>query len=209
MTRRIAPVVRNRAKEMGIDPESIPGTGKNGSVTIKDFEDFIGRKIEIPQDNFEQQQSEEISSFNHLKENSDEVAIGGMVFKKPGANYDFSMTKQLDIPQELKNNELEYRWFNDDNGRVDRARQMGYAEVKPSDLGDEKITVRRRVGTNKDGSDIHAVLMATPKDWVQERRQKSEEERFSKEKGMMTRPQDEHGELGSEFYNKNSGFRNT
>src|SRR5690606_24772490 len=119
------------------------------------------------------------------------------------SSLDHSTKTTLDIPARFKNKELEYRWVHDQNGRIEKLRESGYEIVDPKTLSkDEEISVRRRVGSKKDGSDLHAVLMATPKKWYQDRHAQVEDERKSKENALMSRPQDDSGQLGKEFYIK-------
>ena len=112
----------------------------------------------------------------------------------------------LDIPKEYLNDELRYRWVNETSGRTEKLREIGYETVDQASFSKgEKISTRRRVGTNKDGSALYAILMATPKKWYDERQALAENDRTNKERGLITGKIDGSGEeLGKEFYNKGS-----
>lgn len=200
---KAAPIVRKMASEAGVDLEDIKGTGKNGAITKADYLAHTGEE-EKPVVNKRKQ--EERSPMNHAKHN--ETEIGGMKFRRSRTGLDHSNKLTLDIPSKYKNNELKYRWVKESDGRVERLRELGYEVVDPTSLSkDEEISIRRRVGTAKDGSDLNFVLMATPKDWYQERHKKAEQERRSREEGMMNTPSDKDGKLPEgEFYNKGSRF---
>jgi hypothetical protein len=191
-----APAVRTMAKKDGTDLSQIKGTGKNGTILKADYDAFMGRETVAPVI------SEARSPMNHLTD--EEVEIGGMKFSRAArTSMDYSMKTTLTLPEKYKNKDLEYRWVHDLNGRIDRLLEAGYKVVDPKTLSkDEEISVRRRVGSKKDGSDLHAVLMATPKKWYQDRHAQVENERKSKESALMRNPQDDSGQLGKEFYIK-------
>lgn len=134
------------------------------------------------------------SPLNHALDNSISETIGGMQFSRDRRTMDYSSKMVLDIPKNLLNNELSYRWVNDSNGRVDKVRSNGYEIV--DNLGDA-VTTRVRVGTNKDGSGLFAVLMATPKKWHEERKQSVDKEISNKERGLLSGKEDD-------LYNKGS-----
>lgn len=99
-----------------------------------------------------------------------EKEVRGMKFRKTKDSYDQAMTKQLDIPKDLLDNELQYRWVNEEN--IEKYRDgFDYAVITDEHFGKNKISLKRRVGTKKDGSDRYVVLMATPKEWKHERDQ--------------------------------------
>ena len=99
---------------------------------------------------------------------SREKTIGGVKFRRVRESYDQLTTKQLDITQELLNNELQYRWVNEEN--IAKYQEgFDYSVITEEHFGKNKISLRRRVGTKKDGSDRYVVLMATPKEWKNER----------------------------------------
>lgn len=195
---KAAPLVHTEAKKDGVDLSLIKGTGKKGWITKKDYEDYTGHKIEV-------KKIDKVNHpMNHLTDNVE--TIGGMDFKRIRTGFDHSGEKTLDIPERLKNTELEYRWVNDIGGRIENLKEYGYQIVDAKVLSkDEAISVRRRVDTNKDGTDLYSVLMATPKKWFKDRQEKADEQRCSQLRGQFTKPTDETGEvLGSEFYNKGS-----
>ena len=69
------------------------------------------------------------------------------------------------------------RWFNDTPGRVQRALDAGYALVRDEtfeeDEDGKKPAVSRVVGTNEDGSPMHAILMELPMElWDQDQKVK-------------------------------------
>lgn len=99
---------------------------------------------------------------------SKEREIAGIKFRRTKDSYDQSLEKQLDIPKELLDNQLQYRWVNEEN--IDKYKnRFDYAIINESHFGKNKVSVKRRVGTNKDGSVKYVVLMATPKEWKHER----------------------------------------
>lgn len=195
---KAAPLVRAEAKREGVDLSLITGTGKKGFITKDDYENYTGNKIKV------NKASKTKHPMNHLTDDTE--TIGGMDFKRTRTGFDHSGKKSLDIPDRFKNNELEYRWVNDVGGRVENLKEYGYQLVDAKALSkDEAISVRRRTDTNKDGSDLYSILMATPKKWFKDRQEKADEQRRSQLAGQFTKPTDEKGEvLGDEFYNKGS-----
>jgi hypothetical protein len=135
-----------------------------------------------------------------------EREVGGMTFRRTREGFDSSSKMRLDIPKEVLNPELNYRFVNDDGSAVQRRTEMGYAIVDKASLANGSIETTRRVGTKADGSPLNAVLMATPKDWYDERHQSAEKERLQKERGIFK--QDSEGTLGKEFYDKGSEIKN-
>ncbi len=140
---------------------------------------------------------------NHASDNS--VSIDGLQFRRSGSALDQSDKKTLDVNKDLLNPELSYRWVNEEKGLVDKRREMGYQTVSElkGKMG-EQITTRRRVGSNKDGSDLFAVLMATPKKWKDEREDAQEAQRRSQVDGMSAGKSDGKGDLGKDFYVKDN-----
>lgn len=204
--KKIAPVVRKLAEQKGIDPNQIEGTGKNGAVTLKDFEAFTGEKAK------KEPKAERRSPMNHLTDDTRELEVGGMKFTRSRTSLDHSGRKTVDIPEECKNKDLHYRVVNDDRGKLQSAKNMGYQIVESlkHPVTGEEIDTKFRMGTKKDGSDLYGYLMATPKKWKDERDQQAESERKSREDGMFTKPQDETGNLGGDFYKKkgvDSGYQ--
>lgn len=137
---------------------------------------------------------------NHATDNS--LAIDGMEFRRSRGLLDGSTKKTLDIDPEILNPELSYYWCNDEKGLVDQRVELGYQTVPQllSRTG-EKISTRRRVGTQKDGSPLEAVLMATPKTWKKERQDAQENERLRIESGLADGEVDGK-QLGKSFYSK-------
>lgn len=139
---------------------------------------------------------------NHKKDDS--VEVDGLRFKRPDrGNLDHSVSKRLDINKEYLNNDLDYRWVTDDGGRIEQLRErLGYASVPNIKTEDgDTITTRRLTGTNKDGTPQYQQLMATPKNFREERMAKAEENRVTKERGIVDAPTDEHGKaLSTEEY---------
>jgi len=205
---KCAPMLHKIAKKDGVDLSQVRGTGKNGTITKADYETHVGRSVEAPA-TAERHRDEDIRSpMNHLTDDTRHLEIGGMKFNRNRASLDGSTRKTVDIPENCKNNDLHYRVVTDDKGKIQAAKNIGYQEVGDKminpDTG-EKIETRYRMGTKKDGSDLYGYLMATPKQWKQERDEKAEEIRLSREQGMFQTPQDDKGNpLGEEFYNKNS-----
>lgn len=138
----------------------------------------------------------------------DEVKAGGLTFKrKKGGIFDYSQKRTLDIPEEAKDNSLYYRFINDDRGRLEKALSNGYAKI--DNLLDpttgQDIAVKHRVGTKEDGSALYAHLVATPKDWRNERKTQAEKARREKEIGLTQSMSDNQGNLKTgEFYVKNT-----
>lgn len=146
-----------------------------------------------------QNQRVERTPLNHAIDNS--LSVGGMQFRRSRGLLDGSTSKSLDIDRKLLNPELEYRWVNDENGRVDRTREMGYETVPEIDgPTGEKITTRRRVGTQKDGSPLMAHLMATPKQWKKEREDAQESQRQSLEVDLKRGTSDGNEKIEGKFY---------
>lgn len=137
---------------------------------------------------------------NHAIDNS--LAIDGMEFRRSRSLLDGSSKKTLDIDSAILNPELSYYWTNDEKGLVDQRVELGYQTVPQllSRTG-EKISTRRRVGTQKDGSPLEAVLMATPKTWKKERQDAQENERLRIESGLADGEVDGQ-QLGNSFYSK-------
>lgn len=199
---KAAPAVRKAAKDHCVDLSQIKGTGKSGWITIKDYEEQTGKPVK-----FNVVEKAEYP-MNHMKE--DVENIGGMSFKRKRGGFDASNKKTLDIPENLKNTDLEYRWVNDVGGRVDKLKELGYQMVDSATLSkNENISVRRHVGISKEGTNIEAVLMATPKQWYKERQNQREQRRRKQEEGMFKNPKAAPGDdaLDHNFYQKeNSGI---
>lgn len=138
---------------------------------------------------------------NHATDNS--LSIDGMKFRKVRGLLDGTTKKTLDIPPDVLNPELSYYWCNDEKGLVDQRTELGY-QVVPQLLSKtgEKIPTRRRVGTQKDGSELSAVLMATPKIWKKERQDAQEAQRKALESGLVAGATDGKENLGKAFYTK-------
>lgn len=113
-------------------------------------------------------ESAQVKTVDKNSKSSREREIGGIKFRRVRESYDQLTTKQLDIPKELLNNELQYRWVNEEN--IAKYQDgFDYSIITEEHFGKNKISLRRRVGTKKDGSDRYVVLMATPKEWKDER----------------------------------------
>lgn len=137
---------------------------------------------------------------------TDEVEVDGMKFtRRKRGILDMSGKKTVDIPEEVLNNNLQYRVVNDEPGRIEKMRQLGYEIV--DSLG-EGVPTSWHVGTKKDGSDLKAYLMATPKKWKQERDKAAEQERSRLEHGQIKGELDAQGNPVSqtEFYNAGSSI---
>lgn len=202
---KAAPLVRQLASQNNVDLTQITGTGRGGFITKADYEAYTGVKAPV-------KIREERAPLNHATASADSAEIGGMKFSKGRGTLDHSTKEKLGIPKKYLNKDLHYRWINENDGRPERLREIGYEVVDAVTLSqDEKVSVRRRVGTNKDGSSRYDILVATPKEWYKERHEKAEETRRAKEEGMFKKPQDETGKpLGNEFYAKrgvDSGYR--
>ena len=147
--------------------------------------------------------------FNHALEKEREISIGGMDFRRGRAGMDHSNRLALDVPAELMHPDLDYFWTSDHKGLVEKRKDLGYAIVDRASFskGGEFPTTKR-VGTQKDGSALNAILMATPKDWRKDRQNAKEQERLEKEKRMFQRPVGDDGQqLGGDFYNKASSLQ--
>lgn len=214
---KAAPKARELATELDVDIETVQGTGKNGFVLVADVEAAAGlvapaenkltaKQILEPLSDFDVVNPEAVVNtrtraeeprgvLNHKKDDTHK-AHGGLSFKRPDrGSLDYSTNKKLDIPQKYLNNELHYHFVIDDGGRVENLREhKGYASVPniTTPEGDTILT-RRRSGTNKDGTPQYQQLMATPKSFYAERKEKAEEERTFKEQGLVDQPTDEHG----------------
>lgn len=140
----------------------------------------------------------ERTPLNHATE-----TIDGMEFKRSRGILDGSSKKTLDIDPTVLNPELSYYWTNDEKGLVDQRIELGYQTVPQllSRTG-EKISTRRRVGTQKDGTPLYAVLMATPKTWKKERQDAQEAQRKKLEGALVSGSTDGKEELGDKFYTK-------
>lgn len=136
---------------------------------------------------------------NHA--NGGGMELDGMKFVRSRGILDGTSKKTLDIDPACLNPNLSYYWTNDEKGLVDQRVELGYQVVPQlkSRTG-EKISTRRRVGTQKDGSPLEAVLMATPKNWKKERMDAQENERQKLEGALRTGSSDGQEKLGKEFY---------
>lgn len=148
-----------------------------------------------------QKHTHERTPLNHATDNS--LSIDGMTFRRTRGLLDGTSKKTLDIKPDLLNPELSYYWCNDEKGLVDQRVELGY-QVVPQVLSKtgEQITTRRRVGTQKDGSPLFAVLMATPKQFKKERQDAQEAQRQSIERGLVAGKTDGKEDLGKGFYTK-------
>ncbi len=196
---RAAPAARNLARGLGVNIETVQGTGKNGTVCIKDVEKHAG--VEPVEINVRKDEARPV--LNHMKD--DALEIDGMRFSRPERGVlDNSKSKRLDIPQKYLNiEELHYHWVTDDGGSVERLRDsLGYAEVPNIKTPNGKeILTRRRTGSNKDGSTQYQQLMATPISYRNERLKEAEENRLLRERGTIEAPTDEDGVMPSgEYY---------
>lgn len=144
---------------------------------------------------------------NHVTDNS--FKMDGMEFRRSRGLLDGTTKKTLDIDPTCLNPELSYYWTNDEKGLVDQRVELGYQTVPQllSRTG-EKISTRRRVGTQKDGSPLFAVLMATPKSWKKERQNAQENERKRLESGIIAGSSDGKEDLGGNFYTKQVTIEN-
>jgi len=102
---------------------------------------------------------------NSIESQNEQLKIAGMTFSKP--IYDRSFEKHLDIPSELLNNQLVYRWVNEDN--LPKYERLGYQLVPKSHFGENAISVRRYVGRKADGKEQYQILLAMPKAYYEER----------------------------------------
>lgn len=140
----------------------------------------------------------ERQALNHATE-----SIDGMDFRRSRGILEGSTKKTLDIDAACLNPNLSYYWTNDEKGLVDQRIELGYQTVPQllSRTG-EKISTRRRVGTQKDGTPLFAVLMATPKNWKKERQDAQENERKKLEGALISGSSDGKEALGDKFYVK-------
>lgn len=226
---KAAPKVRQLAKELGVDLDTIVPSRDNGYVSVEEVEaaagliseerlEAMGAKVPLTDTEISsigktikdahvntrtRDTGERRAKLNHNTD--DDMEAGGMRFKRPDSGaLDHSTSKRLDIPKKYLNNELHYHWAIDDGGRIEQMRErLGYAEVPniEADNGDT-ITTRRRTGTNKDGTPQFQQLMATPNSFYAERKMKAEEARTFKEQGIIDTPTDDKGKPlnESEFY---------
>lgn len=141
--------------------------------------------------------NKERPALNHATE---DVEVGGIKFRKGRGGFDSSQNKTLAINEELLSNELDYRWVNDENSNIERHRGMGYEAVSPKMLSDgEETSTVRRVGNKKDGSPLNAFLMATPKAWRSERKNKLQSNILNAEQQIKD---GKHDDLDGSFYKK-------
>ncbi len=92
------------------------------------------------------------------------------------------MTTKLSFPDAMKNPNFEYRWMNDDKGRISSALDAGYDFVKSNGsiyqqgamLGTSELAncIRNRVGTKESHEPLYAYLMAIPREWYDEDQEK-------------------------------------
>ena len=97
--------------------------------------------------------------------------------------------KRLEVRWKDKDFDKKYRahWFNDQDGRLERAEDAGYEFVKPDEaigVGDREVhsgntdqnsRVSRVVGRTKDSKPIRSFLMKIRLDWFKEDQAKKEE----------------------------------
>ena len=206
----IAPAVRKRARELNVNLEQVTGSGQNGALKLADVEKHAGVYQE-PQKTRERTE-EDRPPLNHMtatqRETGDTLEIDGISFKRPDRGVlNHSYSKRLDIPQEYLNNKLQYRWVVDDGGRVDSLRErLGYETIP--DIATPQgstISTRRRTGTNSDGSPQYQQLMATPKEFFEERKRADDQALKKRMQNVAKTPSDAEGKLPEgEFYMKES-----
>lgn len=169
--------------------------------TEDNFDEQEDAAVQSAQKKGVKKHTHERQSLNHAVEGS--AKIDGMEFRRSRGLLDGSSKKTLDIDPAVLNPELSYYWTNDEKGLVDQRIELGYQTVPQllSRTG-EKISTRRRVGTQKDGSPLEAVLMATPKTWKKERQDAQEHERKKLEGALIAGSSDGKEELGGKFYTK-------
>lgn len=178
---------------------------KPAKAFVEPQDEFDGEQT-IVDDEHDETKSEKIvrkhtnerQALNHATEN-----IDGMDFRRSRGILDGTTKKTLDIDPTCLNPKLSYYWTNDEKGLVDQRIELGYQTVPQllSRTG-EKISTRRRVGTQKDGTPLFAVLMATPKTWKNERQTAQEKERKKLEGSLISGSSDGKEELGDKFYAK-------
>ena len=166
----------------------------------QEFADEDDEAIQSAPEKSQRKQMVRRSPLNHATD-SGTIDIEGMKFRRSRGLLDGTSKKTLDIDPAILNPELAYYWTNDEKGLVDQRVEIGY-QVVPQLLSrtGEKISTRRRVGTQKDGSPLEAVLMATPKNWKKERQDAQENERQKLEQGLLKGSTDGQDSLGKGFY---------
>ena len=95
----------------------------------------------------------------------DDRIINGINFGNEKPVYDYSEVVALDIPEEVRHNELSHYWVNDTDDNIQRYQAMGYC-IQPGANGKE---YKQRVGVNSNGHPMYAHLMVVPKNVVTER----------------------------------------
>ena len=93
------------------------------------------------------------------------LTINGIDFGDQKPIYDYSQIVALDIPEDVRHNELHHYWVNDVDDNINKYLSMGYRH-QPNTSGEE---YRQRVGVKKDGTPMFAYLMAVPKRVVEDR----------------------------------------
>ena len=143
---------------------------------------------------------------NYAKEeNPDQFEIiGGLKFpKRQSSTFDYSQNKKLDIPQELLNNELNYRWVSEKEAAISRYESLGYVRVSEDDM--QGVSVNRNTSSSEDSK---VILMATPKKWAQERQSKKDEPRRKIEQQSQKQAIKKDGSVDEDLYvDKATSFR--
>jgi len=94
--------------------------------------------------------------------------------------------RRLHVPDEDKDPNFEYRWINDDPGRIEAAKKGGWETVSKGDttVGDPDVTTGNTdlgsatslvVGKHESGAGKRAVLMRIPREWYDEDQAAKEE----------------------------------
>jgi hypothetical protein len=174
--------VKRASRRDNVDLREIMPTGSRNATTIPDYERHTGISVEtglpIKKKSTAMERESKREVLDHISEDS--VNIGGQRFTRDKRLLNHNIQKNLDVPEEMKEDAIEYRWVNDEGGRVDRLRALGYEVLDSKTLGGGKHTVDRRVGSKKSGEDQMAYLMGIPKEWYVERQARLEKERQAK-----------------------------
>lgn len=104
--------------------------------------------------------------------------------------------RRLYVPPEVtENNDFSYRFFNDDPGRIEDFKRIGWEIVTDKRIATDDIGsgVAKFAGTHKDGSTRRAVLMRLPREFAEEDARAKARQIDAKEAAIKSNPDPEGG----------------
>lgn len=123
--------------------------------------------------------------------------------RRDNGSLDRLLNLRLAIPPEFKGDtEHEYRWINDENGRVHNltVEDDWNICVRSDPEASDADKIRRQVGTKKNGEPLYAYLVRKRKDWYDEDKRARSKANNEREDALLSRPETDDPQAAATMY---------